>query len=219
MTFKRFVVVGVGRSGTRYASQLFTRMGVPCAHQKIFDETIDLRNRSPSWGSFTGGSSAFAAKVLDKLDPETLIIHQVRNPWYVARSLVAAGHLPEDGATEGHKHYGRNVEGLGNYDRKHLRAAHLWWQWNLLIEQIATQGNYLFHRVEDYTVERAEHILKLLGIEFTWKMREVLKSVKTNVGSVNPKHGIPNLQGMPHGFWGMVDRYGYERPNESFIRI
>lgn len=204
MSFDRFVVVGCGRSGTRYASEMFTRLGLRCAHQRVFKDT----DVAPQWETYVGASSAFAAPLLELVRDNTLIIHQVRNPWRVSRSLVAARHIPGHGAP----YYGQHVKGLDAYASFEEKAAHIWWQWNLLIERVATRSNYRFHRVEDFDVERVEHILKLLGHEMTEKQRQAFKDVETTVGSINPRAPIPDLRKMPRGFWNMVQRYNYEKP-------
>ncbi len=210
MKFERFVIAACGRSGTLYASELFTRMGLPCAHQKVFSK-VEPKPEDAQWKNYIGASSAFVVPVLNKVERKILIIHQVRNPWRVAQSLVTANHLPGKGRDNLYGHY---VRGWKHYDDLHKRAAFIWWQWNLMIERAALMRvNYLFHRVEDYDIGRLTHILNLLDREFTWQMQEVFKRVETNIGSVRPQGPAPSLQGMPHGFWGMVNRYGYEKPS------
>lgn len=209
MTYERFVVVGCGRSGTRYASELFSRMGIKCGHQRVFNRP---ELKFLEWKDFVGDSSAFAVPSLNLVDDNTLVIHQVRNPWRVVQSLVHAKHLPEQNPVGG-KLYGKHVEGWDRYSDLHERAAFIWWQWNLLIEHATeTRANCLFQRVEDYSIEKVGYILHLLGREFTWQMQKVFKQLETNVGTVKPQGHPPNLEKMPHGFWGMVSRYGYEKP-------
>lgn len=213
MIFERFVIVGTGRSGTRYASELFSRMGIPCGHQSVFNEkrvdwTAYRDESSAFWGAYIGDSSAFASPIINQLDDKTLIIHQVRNPWRVAMSLFTAKHLPR---TEGDGLYGRHVSGVEAYF-SYERAAYIWWQWNLMIERALEERPSMFLHVEDYSVTALTKIVNLLGKEFDPKMAEVFKKLDKDIGSVHPRGSIPSLDGLPQGFWTMVDRYGYERP-------
>lgn len=216
MSFDRFIVTGTGRSGTKYASAVFTAMGLKCTHQKVYTEFSD--ERPPIWDGRVGDASAFAAPKLDAVPDTTLVIHQVRNPWLVVRSLVEAQHLPPlrdvPSKNAGVAYYRAHCD-YTDHENPLLRAAHLWWRWNVMIEaSMLGRGNYVLHRLEDYTVERVEHLLKLLGYEFTFEMREAFEAVPQTTGSINPRGPVPDLRDMPHGFWGMVNRYGYNRPPE-----
>jgi hypothetical protein len=41
VNYERFVITGTGRSGTRYASTIFSAMGIKCAHQQVFTDYAD----------------------------------------------------------------------------------------------------------------------------------------------------------------------------------
>jgi len=207
MTFNRFVITGTGRSGTKYAHKLFSRMGIACAHQGIY-QAAGIK----PWGKYIGDSSGLAAPHVGELPSTTLVIHQVRNPWRTIRSLVHARHVPGQSGTPGTLVYERHTN-LPETDDLFLRAAHLWVQWNTLVEkQMRGKSNYLFHRVEDYSDETLTHICELIGHPYTEDMASVFVKIAKNEGSVHPKGPLPDLEAMPDEFWSMCDRYGYLHP-------
>ena len=61
MKFRKLVVTGTGRSGTRYASELFSRCGIPVSHQQVFSDNYN--GEEPNWGDYVGDSSALAAPI------------------------------------------------------------------------------------------------------------------------------------------------------------
>ena len=86
-----FVVTGCGRSGTGFTSRVLSMLGFPCEHEKVFSlkaitgDSIELS--LPEQGAW-GDSSCMAAPMLDRLPPNTVVFHQVRNPIKVVRSAM-----------------------------------------------------------------------------------------------------------------------------------
>lgn len=81
-----FLVTGCGRSGTAWASHLFTAMGYPCGHEEMY---------SP-WSSgplVQSDSSWLAMPHLSDLPADTPIIHVVRDPFLVVQSIMVRGFL------------------------------------------------------------------------------------------------------------------------------
>jgi hypothetical protein len=81
-----FVVTGCARSGTTYLAELFTALGLPCGHEAVF---APATSHFAGFGSRRGDSSWLAVPFLDELPPNTVVIHVVREPSAVIRSLVA----------------------------------------------------------------------------------------------------------------------------------
>src|SRR5215510_14389698 len=75
----RFLVVGSGRSGTRYASELFTALDIPCGHEAMFT--------GGHQGELVGDASFGAVAFLDRFTGQ--VFHQVRHPLAVLRSILA----------------------------------------------------------------------------------------------------------------------------------
>lgn len=75
-----FVVTGLGHSGTRWASRLFSRLGVPCGHERWYNP----------WRQAPGGndSSWLAVPYVDDLPAGARVVHLVRNPVHVAQSYA-----------------------------------------------------------------------------------------------------------------------------------
>jgi len=75
-----FVVVGTGRSGTGYISELFTRLGIRCGHEGWWNPPM---NRSPN---LIGDASWLAVPHLDTYPGRVGL--QLRDPLAVMRSLL-----------------------------------------------------------------------------------------------------------------------------------
>lgn len=84
LTLRPFVVTGTARSGTAYAAMLLSGLGLRIGHEDVFGP----RTRSfDGWQGQDGDSSWLAAPFLDQL-PDALVLHQLRHPLKVVRSLV-----------------------------------------------------------------------------------------------------------------------------------
>jgi len=91
---QHLVITGTARSGTAYMGALMGGLGLRFGHEEIFGP----RSRSfVSWYGQNGDSSWLAAPFLDQV-PEALIVHQVRHPLKVVRSLVGVKFLADRGA-------------------------------------------------------------------------------------------------------------------------
>lgn len=181
MTYKRFVVTGTGRSGTKFASHLFTRCGLPCTHQSTYTE----RNRAPNpdYQGKKGASSAFAAPYVNEINDDTLIIHQVRNPERVIASLIKNRHLVTQKQNDATKRYVEHVD-LSGCDTYAEQAAALWVRWNNLVLQAEKRKNYILHRVEDYNAEFVMAVGESLGVKIKRRVVDyVLKELGQDTGT------------------------------------
>jgi hypothetical protein len=85
LELRPFVVTGCARSGTAYMAVTLTRLGLQCGHEVVF---------GPRTRAFTGfhgqhgDSSWLAAPFLEQLPPDTLVLHRIRHPLRVVRSLL-----------------------------------------------------------------------------------------------------------------------------------
>tara|TARA_B100000131_G_scaffold107881_1_gene104662 strand:+ start:2217 stop:2831 length:615 start_codon:yes stop_codon:yes gene_type:complete len=87
---KEFLILGVGRSGTGYISELFSNLGYPIGHEKmgeygiaswLFAVNSEPKNLPNNWGSFT-------PKLRRKEDTFNHVINVIRNPVHVIRSFA-----------------------------------------------------------------------------------------------------------------------------------
>jgi len=80
-----FIVTGCARSATTYTGQLLSDAGCTCTHEGVFGPHT---KGFSGWGTAQGDSSWLAVPFLDELPPETVVIHQVREPRAAVDALV-----------------------------------------------------------------------------------------------------------------------------------
>lgn len=91
---KRFVITGCARSGTGYTARLFTQLGVETEHETVFSPYAET---FAGWGAAPGESSWLAAPFIDRLPAGTVVLHQVRHPVDVIRSLLGVHFFDQTG--------------------------------------------------------------------------------------------------------------------------
>lgn len=160
----RFLVTGCARSGTGCAAQLFTALGLPCGHEALFNP-IQLSSAEITWPeSRCGESSWLAGPLLAYLPAGTAVLHQVRSPLSVIRSLVRIRHfeLPTLYKEFAEELCPRMAQGDGLE-----RSLRYWWLWNQEVEQGALRAGlpYRRYRVEDLDLELVLELLELVGAE------------------------------------------------------
>lgn len=214
--FDRLVITGTGRSGTRYMSELLTKLGLSVSHQAAFHERFD--GGLIEWEKHVGDSSGLAAPFVQHLPETVLVIHQVRHPAKVIRSLLRNGHVP---GTAPHnpavQRYADHVPQMFEENDLVLRACLLWVHWNRLVKKIALQPNYLQHRVEDTNQEFLTKVLGFFGLPWNAERRRIFQAQSREVGT-NPsaKHykGPLDLSLIPGPIGHLVrdeaSNYGYE---------
>lgn len=178
-----FVVTGCARSGTSFMAKLLDSLGIPCGHERVFRPRGTSK---PDFGNAQGDSSWIAAPLLGHLSSETLVLHQVRHPRDVLRSLVGTGflaaaptklrwarfHLQSRGIQLGSRIVNPSWEefalqhcpGLQDHPDQLSRCAHYWVEWNKLVERAAAQGGltYLRYRLEDLDARTVERLVRRL---------------------------------------------------------
>jgi hypothetical protein len=78
----KFIVVGTGRCGTMYISEVLTKMGIPCGHEWVYSPGP---RRNPHI-EILGDSSAQAVPFVPEF--EGFVFHQVRHPLKVIGSFL-----------------------------------------------------------------------------------------------------------------------------------
>ena len=129
----RFVIVGTGRCGTGYTAKVLTAGGIRCGHEEIYRG----RRITKSW-RLVGDASYLAVPHLDRY--RGTVLHQVRDPVAVVRSLVGTRFFDRT------DHYleivSRHLELTGD---PVVDAMRYWIDWNERCERHAD----LTYRVED----------------------------------------------------------------------
>lgn len=217
MRFKNLVITGTGRSGTSYASGLFTGLGIPTTHQRVFHD--EYKGEELGWGPLVGDSSALAAPFVKLLPEHVLVIHQVRHPALVVSSLLRNSHVPGQkarlrrGEPPGMYYYAHHLPGLQEISGEAEKACALWVAWNRLAEQIADRPNYILHRVEDYSPEFLKSVLESFGLPWTSWREQLFMSLPRNAGATGTTgrmdfSTVAGAQREP--LLHMARRYGYE---------
>ncbi len=153
-----FIVVGMPRSGTRFASHLFIELGLRCGHEWVFDaprpplKTALYSLFNPRLGSATADASWLAAPYLTELAPQAKILHQVRNPIKVIRSLMGIGFFQRGGKDRLRGYTEFATEYLPPLPDDPLQSCMAFWiHWNRLILKNGANHDYVSYRLEDMT--------------------------------------------------------------------
>jgi hypothetical protein len=229
----KFVVAGTGRSGTGYASELFTRLGLPCGHEDVFGPWGPTsRFREDDW---TGDASWLVAPYLDLLPPGTIVLHQVRHPLDVIASWAGTGFFRPSAARTARgmarwawkqprspeQELRRLVRAATPNTFRHLREPHRcathWVDWNLLIEEADRLDHlrYVRYRLEDLDAALVRALLAKVGSLTSPDPRDVLESLPRRVNSSAVPRGrwvrIQDLGGaVGRRVLDLATRYGYE---------
>jgi hypothetical protein len=141
----RFLITGIGRSGTRYAATLLSNAAIACGHEQAF--TPETKSVDDGYGralrfELDGDSSWYAAPFVADLPPDVIVCHQLRHPAHWIGSWCA----------------GRTVETIrflrrwaGPYEHGPDAAAALWVRWNLGIARALEERDrpWVRYRVEE----------------------------------------------------------------------
>lgn len=170
---KRFVISGCSRSGTRYISNLLTKIGCECAHDNTF---LHYNHFNFNWVMPPyGGASWFIAPVLSKLPEGTLILHQIRDPFKFIRSRLKKGQV---GFSWIKKFLRRPKHSIDFY-------AKLWVKWNKMVEK----RSVFSYKIEDFNKnsEILKRILDLVEFKFTEEtLNDVYKNISQKTHSKGP---------------------------------
>lgn len=173
-----FVVSGCGRSGTGHTAAVLTALGAPCGHEAVFHAGTYA---GPSIGSgrlawprnIAGDSSWFAGPFLGRLPEGSSVLHQVREPLAVIRSLLRSGML-DAGAP--HRQFAEESVPELALGGPTVRAMRYWIEWNRMVESAADYEDlrYRRHRLEDLDAEGVIALGEFLGLE---RKRDVVQRV------------------------------------------
>ena len=145
------IITGTGRCGTGWASKLLTSAGVECGHEALFSfDGWEAAQERMAESDLDADSSWLAVPFLDELDNNVTIVHLVRHPKPTIDSFRRIGFFNPRMHRQ-HHHYAhfaqRHLPGAWEYTNTRMRAAHYYYAWNRMIEELAP--NAIFHRIED----------------------------------------------------------------------
>lgn len=140
---KPFVIAGCGRSGTLFVAHALTFAGVRCAHEEYFTAYTyinDVRD-FPWWLRHTrtsGEASSLVTPYLSLLPRGIHVVHQIRNPVKVIRSLMGLKvfdpdlgmrHLPNV------RFFFRHMPMCKHDDEPIVLAMKYWLHWNRHVDR------------------------------------------------------------------------------------
>ena len=151
-----YIVASTPRSGTGYAAQLFSAMGMNCGHEKAVSPGSRRYSGTPGiWGE----ASWLAAPLLSDFPKTTVVLHQLRDPIKSVDSMFSRRQLrgkqkpapseaPRGEYTNFLKRYVANWE---SEESPVERLVRFWVAWHTLIEEKASSSGlrYFRYRVED----------------------------------------------------------------------
>jgi len=233
----RYLVTGTGRCGTVFMARLLTSLGVPCAHETIFqNDGIDAATKrmlgitplhlsgvsmrdSQDWlnpDNLEAESSYMAAPFLNHdFLMDSLVIHVVRHPVKVVNSFCNyLDYFQSSDPTNAYEafiynHIPELRDELTPYDRGCLYYV----RWNEMIERNLMNRGYLFHRIE----EGIKPILEFLEIE---EPEEFFKDKKANTFEKPcAKFSVKDIEQdyVRETFTEIGNRYGYSMLSENLL--
>lgn len=215
-----FVVTGCGRSGTAFASRVLSLLGFPCGHEKTFGVkavrtgNIEFLRPGPDvWGD----SSHMAVPFVSGFPRNALVLHQVRNPVKVVRSLVGIGFLSPSFAAPVLKH----LPQITADDSLLVKSMKYWVYWNELVETECADRDVRYHRYRVKDLGRLEtgalaEVVGLLGRERSPEEYErAVGAVAKNINSRRRDQSV-TWAALPEGdlkdrMAEAAQRYGYSR--------
>lgn len=131
----RYLITGCGQSGTTYTAALLTAAGLDCGHEAIFNRWTPGYGTCPDFtAAGPAGDSSFAAvPFLGRVPDDVTVVHLVRPPLDVIRSVVGRGQMD----APRHWPWVRYVDhytGILRVPVGARRAAVYWLGWNELAE-------------------------------------------------------------------------------------
>lgn len=159
-----FVVSGAACSGLERTARVLTDLGAPCGYEEVFTPAAFRAGPTLYWPPrVAGDASWYAAPVLAKLPPKTVIVHQVRDPRAAIPEICASGVIERAGeARDFFEDFVPGCNGAGALER----AARFWLRWNEMIEAVGAEGEMLYTRFvpDDLNAERVAETTALLGL-------------------------------------------------------
>lgn len=135
MSSMKYVVTGTARSGTKYAATVLTEAGMKCGHEMVFDSWGGNFTTTPRWrdeSAYYGDSSFIAAPFIPEVKGQLKVVHLVRPPLDVIRSIVGIGHVG-DNRSPWVQFLNAHIN-LTQFPPGPQRAAAYWVRWNRLIQ-------------------------------------------------------------------------------------
>jgi hypothetical protein len=208
----QFVITGCARSGTKYIQTVLNSLNIECSHEELFNlnttekyfpEVVRRGGTIRFWEAEDGApvygeASWLAAPFLSIFSQDITILHQVRDPIDVVKSLCARRVMSSNRVQEVSKYVDASDEAtqralekaqqFTNFIFEHTnclkytdeieRAFRYWVVWN---EQVERYAEYTY-RLEELNEITLKHILTLVGHHRTDEdIRKALETTQTDI--------------------------------------
>jgi len=171
----KYLVVATPRSGTAYTARVLSRLGLDCGHERHLGLAPQLPAFLEAAGTL-GESSWLAVPFVDQMPADVRVLHQVRNPLKVIRSMLelqffdldAAGQPRRVGPRRAFTEFAlRHCPQVLAYKTELERSAWFYYHWNRRIEAHGAQREILRVRLEDLDAQRLGALLRFIGVDAT----------------------------------------------------
>lgn len=169
----KYLVVATPRSGTAYTARVLSRLGLDCGHERHLGLAPQLPAFLEAAGTL-GESSWLAVPFVDQMPADVRVLHQVRNPLKVIRSMLelqffdldAAGQSRRVGARRAFTELAlQHCPQVLAYKTELERTAWFYYHWNHRIEAHSAQREILRVRLEDFDAQRLGELLRFIGVD------------------------------------------------------
>lgn len=182
-----YIVASTPRSGTGYAAEVFSAMGMDCGHEEAINPYV--KHYSKATTGIWGDASWLAAPMLPNFPKTTLVLHQLRDPVKSLDSMMTRRQIRG-------KKRGQNAQkgDYSNFLKKHVndwesdespqeRLVRFWVTWHTRIEKSASSLDlrYFRYRVEDINEDLLLSIAGQVGATVNPIQIEEALSVSTSV--------------------------------------
>jgi hypothetical protein len=168
----KFLITGMGHSGTNWIADKLTDAGVYTTHESVYPMALGKNE----WDTQAGEASwPSALRLAMEHDREvTVLLHQTRHPLHVARTFFNATRVMPEWAFP-YLHIERDKAD------PHRCFGEFYTRWNRLVEQLASEYEYHRFQVESlvHCPEAVAELLDHLGVDprgkdldWSYKMRE-----------------------------------------------
>lgn len=167
----RFLVVGSGRCGTKYLSELLTAAGVPCGHERVYNP-----HNAGVWPADLQADSSWMA--VPHLPAAGLpVVLLVRHPLAVVRSWVEIGFFSHhDAANPTHGPLRAFAPHVYTYETPANRALAMW----LALNRAALARAEAVLRLEHFNASQLARLLRWAGVSDAGALAAFRRVGRTN---------------------------------------
>lgn len=211
----RFLITGVGHTGTGWAARAMNLLGHSCGHEWVYNF-----HGAPVWANLHGEASWPAAAVLDEVPRPTPIIHLTRHPLLIVGSAHIAGFTADENLDSPYMSMVRStLPEIDLLDTSIDRAMAWVVLWSRMIERGVVDRFTKRFKIEDISSDpEALSAMALACTGVVPRREDVLDVLRIIPGDFNTHVGSEQRLGwddLPDGVWRqrlieLCADYGYD---------